>query len=143
VQGTAFRAEEVAGGFQLFSRPRFGAWLRRMHRAPGEPRLSPPAQETLAVVAYRQPVPRSEIEAIRGVQCSEILKQLMDRDLIRIMGRSDELGHPFLYGTTRRFLQTFGLRSLDELPRASRLRDPPGRGTPMPAQRQLSPGGAD
>jgi segregation and condensation protein B len=72
--------------------------------------------ETLAVVAYRQPVLRAEIEAIRGVQCGELLRQLMERDLVRIAGRSEELGRPFLYGTTRRFLQVFGLRHLDELP---------------------------
>jgi segregation and condensation protein B len=83
-----------------------------------EVRLSAPAMETLAVVAYRQPVLRAEVEAIRGVQCGEILRQLMERDLVRIAGRSEELGRPFLYGTTRRFLEVFGLRHLDELPRA-------------------------
>jgi|TARA_B100000959_G_C14887659_1_gene585288 segregation and condensation protein B len=78
--------------------------------------------ETLAVVAYRQPVMRAEIEKIRGVQCGEILRQLMERAMVRIAGRADELGRPFLYGTTRNFLEVFGLRSLDELPRASMLR---------------------
>jgi segregation and condensation protein B len=78
--------------------------------------------ETLAVVAYRQPVLRAEIEAIRGVQSGEVLRQLIERDLVRIAGRSDELGRPFLYGTTRQFLQVFGLRHLDELPRADVLR---------------------
>jgi segregation and condensation protein B len=73
--------------------------------------------ETLAVVAYRQPVLRVGVEAIRGVQCGEILRQLMERDLVRIVGRSEELGRPLLYGTTRRFLEVFGLRHLDELPR--------------------------
>jgi segregation and condensation protein B len=72
--------------------------------------------ETLAVVAYRQPVLRAEIEAIRGVQSGEVLRQLIERDLVRIAGRSDELGRPFLYGTTKQFLQVFGLRQLDELP---------------------------
>ena len=74
--------------------------------------------ETLAVVAYRQPVVRAQIESIRGVQCGEILRQLMERDLVRIAQRSDELGRPFLYGTTKRFLQIFGLRHLEDLPRA-------------------------
>lgn len=124
-QGSAFRVEEVAGGFQLLTRPKFGTWLRRLHSAPVETRLSAPALETLAVVAYRQPVVRAEIEAIRGVQCGEILRQLMERDLVRIVGRSEELGRPYLYGTARRFLQTFGLRSLDELPRADSLRRTP------------------
>jgi segregation and condensation protein B len=120
--GSAFRAEEVAGGFQLLSRPKFGAWLRRLYQSPVETRLSAPALETLAVVAYRQPVLRAQIEAIRGVDCGEILRQLMERDLLRISGRSEDLGRPFLYGTTKRFLQVFGLRHLDDLPRAEFLR---------------------
>lgn len=121
-EGSAFRAEEVGGGFQLLSRPKFGNWLRRMHRLPVELRLSAPALESLAVVAYRQPVLRADIEAIRGVDCGEILRQLMDRDLVRIVGRSHELGRPYLYGTTKRFLRQFGLRHLDDLPRAEQLR---------------------
>ena len=120
--GRAIRVEEVAGGFQLLTRAAFAPWLRKLHRAPVEVRLSAPALETLAVVAYRQPVPRAEIEAVRGVQCGEMLRQLMERDLARIVGRSGELGRPFLYGTTRRFLQIFGLRDLEDLPRADRLR---------------------
>ena len=118
LEGCAFHVVEVAGGFQLMSRPKFAPWLRRLHASPVEVRLSAPAVETLAVVAYRQPVLRAEIEAIRGVQCGEILRQLMERDLVRIGGRSEELGRPFLYGTTRHFLEVFGLRRLDELPRA-------------------------
>lgn len=131
---TAFRAEEVAGGFQLLSRPKYGAWLRRLHQTPIETRLSSPAMETLAVVAYRQPVLRAEIESIRGVQCGEMLRQLMERELVRIAGRSDELGRPFLYGTTKRFLQVFGLRHLDELPRAEMLRLRPEENSPSPIQ---------
>ncbi len=115
-EGRAFRVEEVAGGFQLLTRPQFAPWLRRWTGLNQSLPLSSPALETLAVVAYRQPVLRAEIEAIRGVQCAEILRQLMDQDLIRIVGRSKELGRPFLYGTTKRFLQLFGLRHLQELP---------------------------
>jgi segregation and condensation protein B len=93
---------------------------------PGEVeiRLTPPALETLAVVAYRQPVLRADVEAIRGVACGEILRQLMDRELLRIVGRSEELGRPLWYGTTRRFLEAFGLCSLEELPLADVLRRP-------------------
>lgn len=123
-RGTAFRAEEVAGGFQLLTRRKFAGWLRRLVRTHVEARLSTPALETLAVAAYRQPVTRGEIEAVRGVQCDEMLRQLMDRDLLKIVGRSEELGRPFLYGTTRRFLQFFGLRHLDDLPCAAELRAP-------------------
>jgi segregation and condensation protein B len=133
-QDSAFRIEEIAGGFQMLTRAKFGGWLRRLHGSPvrtGSPvetgaphdtRLSAPAMETLAVVAYRQAATRAEIEAVRGVQCGEMLRQLMERDLVRIVGRASDLGRPFLYGTTKRFLQWFGLRSLDELPRAELLR---------------------
>jgi len=113
---SAFRIEEIAGGFQLLTRPQFGMWLRRLHRAPLVSRLSVPAMETLAVVAYRQPALRAAVEAIRGVQCGEMLRQLMDRELVRIVGRSEELGRPFLYGTTNRFLQLFGCDTLTNCP---------------------------
>lgn len=129
--GSSFRVEEIAGGFQLMTRPMFGSWLRKILQTPIETRLSVPALETLAVIAYRQPVLRTDIEAIRGVQCGDILRQLMERDLVRIAGRSDELGRPLKYGTTKRFLQSFGLRHLDELPRAETLRRaefPPEKG---------------
>ena len=116
-EGSAFRVEEIAGGFQLLTRPKYAPWLRRLHSIPVEVRLSIPAMETLAVVAYRQPVLRAEIEAIRGVQCGEVLRQLIERNLVRIVGRSEELGRPLLYGTTKQFLQVFGLRHLEDLPR--------------------------
>src|SRR5262245_20501910 len=103
--GRAFRVEQVAGGYQLLTRPKLAPWLRRLAHVPGETRLSAPALETLAVIAYRQPVPRADIEAVRGVNCGEILRQLMDRDLVRIGGRSQELGRPYLYATTKRFLE--------------------------------------
>ncbi|MGV3485342.1 MAG: SMC-Scp complex subunit ScpB, partial [Planctomycetaceae bacterium] len=112
----ALRVEEVAGGFQLLTRPGLAPWLRRFASAPQMVRLSSPAMETLAIVAYRQPVLRANIEAIRGVACSEILRQLMQRDLVRICGRSEELGRPYLYGTTKHFLQTFGLKDAQSLP---------------------------
>ncbi|MEE9601965.1 MAG: SMC-Scp complex subunit ScpB, partial [Thermoguttaceae bacterium] len=121
-EGCAFRAEEVAGGFQLLSRSKFAPWLRGQRTTPPEVRLSAPAMETLAVVAYRQPVVRAEIEAVRGVLCGEILRQLIERGLVRIAGRAEELGRPFLYGTTKHFLQVFGLRHLDELPRPELFR---------------------
>ncbi len=121
-RGTAFRVEHLAGGYQLLTRPQYHRWLRRLHQRRLELRLSGPALETLAIVAYRQPVLRSEIENIRGVACGEVLRQLMDRELVRIAGKSQELGRPFQYATTKRFLQVFGLRDLDDLPQAERLR---------------------
>lgn len=120
----AFRVEEVAGGFSLLTRPQFAPWLRRLPHISGETRLTPSAMETLAIVAYRQPVLRADIEAIRGVGCGEIVKQLMIKDLVRICGRSEDLGRPYLYGTTRRFLQIFGLRSADRLPRVDWVNGP-------------------
>jgi segregation and condensation protein B len=113
---TAFQVEEIAGGFQLLTRPAYRPWLMRAQRAGGEVRLTPAALETLAVVAYRQPVPRADVEAVRGVGCGELLTTLMERGLIRIVGRQESLGRPVLYGTTRRFLQAFGLGSLRDLP---------------------------
>jgi len=124
--GRVFRVEEVAGGYCLLTRPQFAPWLRRMRVVPGEMRLTQSALETLAIVAYRQPVPRADIEAIRGVSSGEILKQLMEKDLVRICGRSEDLGRPYLYGTTRFFLQMFGLRSADRLPRSEWINGPTG-----------------
>jgi segregation and condensation protein B len=117
--GRAFRVEEVANGWQLRTRRKFANWLRRLPHVPAELRLSPPSMETLAVVAYRQPVVRAEVETVRGVACGEILRQLMEKDLIRVAGRSEELGRPYLYSTTNKFLQVFGLRGIEELPRAA------------------------
>lgn len=118
----AFQVAQIAGGYQLRSRREFAQWLRPRNSLDREIRLSPPALETLSVVAYRQPVLRAEVEAIRGVACGEILRHLMDLDLLRIVGRSDELGRPLRYGTTKRFLELFGLCNLDQLPWASELR---------------------
>jgi segregation and condensation protein B len=121
-RGCAFQVAQIAGGYQLLSRAKFASWLRVLGAGEQEMLFSPPALETLAVVAYRQPVLRAEVEAVRGVACGEILRQLMDRDLLRIVGRSEELGRPLWYGTTRRFLQVFGLCNLDQLPLAEELR---------------------
>ncbi|MDZ4851951.1 MAG: SMC-Scp complex subunit ScpB [Pirellulaceae bacterium] len=120
--GHAFRIEEVAGGYVMLTRPQFARWLRKLDGVKPEEHLSQSAMETLAIVAYRQPVLRADIEAIRGVGCDEVLRQLMQRDLVRISGRSEDLGRPYLYGTTKRFLQLFGLRSLDRLPRSDWVR---------------------
>ncbi len=109
--GRAIRVEQVAGGFRMLTRPALAPWLARLGHLPETVRLSTPMMETLAVVAYRQPVSRASAEAVRGVACGELLRQLMERDLIRIVGRSEDLGRPYLYGTTKRFLQLFGLAS--------------------------------
>lgn len=122
--GSAFNIEELAGGFQLLTRPEYHPWLARLRRANNEIRLSAAARETLAIVAYRQPIARADVEAIRGVQSGDMLHQLMEKGLVRIAGRDDSLGRPVLYGTTRKFLQTFGLRNLRDLPQARELAEP-------------------
>lgn len=114
--GRAFRVEQVAGGYQLLTLPRFGDLLRRMQRRDVDAKLSKAALETLAVVAYKQPVLRAEIESIRGVACGETIRSLMEKHLVKIAGRAEEPGRPILYGTTRRFLDLFGLNSLKDLP---------------------------
>lgn len=115
--GSAFCAVEAAGGFQLRTLPEFAPWLFRLQEAPVEARLTGSAMETLAIVAYEQPILRAKIEQIRGVHCGDVLRQLLEQDLIKIVGRSEELGRPFLYGTTKRFLTTFGLTRVEDLPR--------------------------
>jgi segregation and condensation protein B len=117
-----FRIERIATGYQLLTRPEFALWLGKLHHRQAELKLSPPALETLTILAYRQPMTRADLEAIRGVQCTDLLKMLMDRGLVRIAGEEDTLGRPFLYETTRKFLEIFGLRSLDDLPQAAALR---------------------
>lgn len=119
--GRAYQIKRIAGGYQMLTRPQFSKWLRQLEHVTKPRRLSRPAMETLAVVAYRQPVIKADIEAIRGVSSGEMLRQLLDQGFIRISGRSEELGRPFLYATTKEFLREFGLRNLDELPRSADL----------------------
>ncbi len=117
----AFQLVEIAGGHQLLTRPEFAPYLERFDTVPRSARLSRPALETLAIVAYRQPVGRISMEYVRGVNCAGVIRTLVDRELIEVAGRGEGLGRPLLYGTTARFLEHFGLRSLDELPRTEEL----------------------
>lgn len=123
--GSAFQVEEIAGGYQLLTRPAFHPWLARLKRTGHELKLSPAVLETLAVVAYRQPITRADIEKVRGVACGEVVRQLMEKGLVRVAGRHDSLGRPQLYGTTKKFLQAFALNALTDLPEVDSLR-PPG-----------------
>lgn len=113
---TPFRIEQIAGDFQLLSRPKFSLWLNRLHQRKSEMQLSRSVLETLSIIAYRQPMTRADVESVRGVQSSELIKQLMERGLVRIDGYEDTLGRPYLYRTTKKFLELFGLQSLDEMP---------------------------
>lgn len=119
--GSAFGVVELAGGYQLLSREEFHPWLSRLRRNTTEFTLSSAARETLTIIAYRQPITRADIEVVRGVGCTEVLNQLMERGLVRLAGRDDSLGRPALYETTKQFLQRFGLKSLRELPAAEGL----------------------
>ncbi len=116
---------EIAGGFRFMTRRDFHVDVAGLRGKVGTERLSPAALETLAVVAYRQPIGRAEVEAVRGVQVGPVLRLLLDRDLIRITGRSTDPGHPLLYGTTKRFLDHFGLKSLKALPDLKDLLESP------------------
>lgn len=122
---SAFQVEEIAGGYQLLTRPQYHPWLARLKRTGHELRLTPAALETLAVIAYKQPIMRAEVEKVRGVACGDVVRQLMERGLVRVAGRHDSLGRPQTYGTTKKFLQAFGLNALDDLPEVESLR-PPG-----------------
>ena len=114
--GRSFRIEDISGGVQIMTVPRYDPWLRRLHSKQSSSRLSPAALETLAIIAYKGPITKAELENIRGVQCSPTIKTLLDRNFIRISGKAPGLGRPFLYHTTPLFLESFGLGSLKDLP---------------------------
>ncbi len=122
--GRAFRIVEIAGGYQMQTQPEYNEVVSRLSASRRESHLSQAAMETLAVVAYRQPVLRADIEAIRGVACGDVLRGLMEKNLVRIAGRAEEIGRPILYGTTKHFLEVFGLADLKELPEVEQLRFP-------------------
>ena len=121
-QGRAFQVLEKAEGWQLASDPAYAIWVRELFPAAKPQRLTPPALETLAIVAYRQPITRADIEAVRGVAVDGVLQSLMERGLVKIAGRAEVPGRPLLYETTQFFLDHFGLRNLEELPNSEELR---------------------
>jgi segregation and condensation protein B len=118
----AFRIEEIAGGFRMMTLPEYNDVLRRLLNARKDSRLSQASMETLAIIAYRQPILRADIEAIRGVATGDILRGLLDKQLVKIAGRADVIGRPMLYGTTKKFLEVFGLARLEDLPNVEELR---------------------
>jgi len=120
----AFRIEQIAGGHQMLTLGAYDSWLRKMLKARSDSKLSPAAMETLAIIAYKQPVIRVDIEAIRGVAVGEVIRSLMYKGLVKIVGRAEILGRPMLYGTTKKFLEVFGLHSLKDLPKAEELKRP-------------------
>ena len=117
----AFEIQRIAGGVQIVTCPDVARWVEKLHRSGTRPRLSKPALETLAIIAYKQPVGRSELEAIRGVSVDAVLRTLLERGMIEVAGRGEGLGRPLLYRTTIYFLEYFGLPSLEALPRTEEL----------------------
>lgn len=139
-QERGFRVLETAGGWKVVTAPEASAWVKQLFPENRPARLSPSALETLAIVAYRQPITRADIEAVRGVNVDGVMQTLLERGVIRITGRSEVPGRPLLYGTTEYFLEHFGLRSLDELPNCAELRRVPlPTAAPAPAEQPTLP----
>jgi len=138
-----FQLIEKAGGWQLTSDPKYAQWVRALFPAPKPARLTSPALETLAIIAYRQPITRADVEAVRGVTIDSVLQTLMERGLVKISGRAEIPGRPLLYETTEFFLDHFGLRNLDELPNVAELRTRhlpvAPRPAPTPTEDQSAP----
>jgi segregation and condensation protein B len=136
-QERAFQLIEKAEGWQLATDPKYAPWVRQLFPAPKPARLSAPALETLAIIAYRQPITRADVEAVRGVNIDGVLQTLMERGLVKIAGRAEIPGRPLLYETTQFFLDHFGLRNLDELPNVEELRR-----RDLPSVRPVTPAAA-
>ncbi len=124
LNNNAFQIEQIAGGYQMLTLSGYSHWLKKLIRARDDSKLSQPALETLAIIAYKQPIMRADIEAIRGVAAGEMIRNLMYKGLVKITGRAEVLGRPLLYGTTKKFLEVFGLNSLKDLPKAEELKKP-------------------
>lgn len=122
--GRSFRIDQVAGGYQILTLPDFGEHLKKLHQKEADAKLTKAALETLAIVAYKQPILRADVEAIRGCACGETIRSLMEKHLVKIAGRAEEPGRPILYGTTKRFLELFGLNNLRDLPQPENLQPP-------------------
>jgi len=122
--GSAFRIERIAGGYQMMTLNAYNLWLKKLVRVRTDSKLSQAALETLAIISYKQPIIRADVEAIRGVSSGEMIRSLMYKGLVKILGRAEILGRPMLYGTTKKFLDSFGLNSLKELPKIEELKKP-------------------
>jgi segregation and condensation protein B len=123
-RNNAFRIEKIAGGYQMLTLSPYNHWLKKLLRVRSDSKLSPAALETLAIISYKQPIIRADVEAIRGVSAGEMIRGLMHKGLVKIVGRAEVLGRPMLYGTTKKFLEVFGLNSLKDLPKIEELKKP-------------------
>ena len=122
--GFSFRIEKISGGYQMMTLSAFNPWITKLIKVRSDNKLTPAALETLAIVAYKQPIIRADIEAIRGVASGEILRNLMYKGMVKIVGRAEVIGRPMLYGTTKKFLDVFGLNALKDLPKIEELKAP-------------------
>ena len=122
--GSAFTIEQIAGGYQMMTLGIYNHWLKKLLRARTETKLTQAGLETLAIISYKQPIIRADIEAIRGVGSGEMIRSLMYKGLVKIVGRAEVLGRPMLYGTTKKFLEIFGLNTLKDLPKIEELKEP-------------------
>ena len=122
--GRAFRIEKISGGYQMMTLSVFNSWISKLIKVRSDNKLTPAALETLAIVAYKQPIIRADIEAIRGVASGEVLRNLMYKGMVKIVGRAEVIGRPMLYGTTKKFLDVFGLNNLKDLPKIEELKAP-------------------
>jgi segregation and condensation protein B len=120
--GRAFALDEIAGGWQLLTRPQYADIIAKLKKAKADRKLSAAALETLAIIAYKQPIKRVDVEAIRGAQSGELIRALMERNLVKIAGRDEVPGSPLLYGTTKDFLDVFGMKSIEDLPRPEEVK---------------------
>jgi segregation and condensation protein B len=120
--GRAFSLEEIAGGWQVLTRPQYADIIAKLKKAKGDRKLSAAALETLAIIAYKQPIKRVDVEAIRGAQSGELIRALMERNLVKIAGRDEVPGAPLMYGTTKEFLDVFGMKSVEDLPRPEEVK---------------------
>lgn len=151
-EGRGLQVVELAGGYQMVTRLEHAPWIRRLAKAKASPKLSRSALESLAIIAYKQPIVRSEIEQIRGVEVSTVLRTLLERKLIRMVGRKDVPGRPIMYGTTKLFLQQFGLSDLSQLPPLREIKElgdaeqamlPVEEGLPIGAREAVAAGSPD
>ena len=115
--GRGVRVDEAAGGYRMTTAPELSGFVRRLYRQRRSDKLSRPAMETLAIIAYKQPVTRQEVQSLRSVNIDGVMKNLLEKNLIRISGKKDAPGRPFVFGTTRQFLEYFGLNSIEEMPK--------------------------
>jgi segregation and condensation protein B len=122
--GRSFRIEKISGGYQMMTLSVFNSWISKLIKVRSDNKLTPAALETLAIVAYKQPIIRADIEAIRGVASGEVLRNLMYKGMVKIVGRAEVIGRPMLYGTTKKFLDVFGLNTLKDLPKIEELKAP-------------------